>query len=153
MSENRKISKEEILAVMPQQPPFLFLDEAEICGNEIIGTYKVKEDEVFFEGHFKGNPVFPGTLMLEALGQIGVLYLLTSENPDIGGKVDASKIFFISADGCRCQRICRPGEVFQYRAKVEKLRHPVARFSGSFTVDGQKAASAESLTLTFDHLK
>lgn len=153
MSETKKITKEQILAVMPQQPPFLFIDEAEICGDEMTATYTVKPDEVFFEGHFKGNPVFPGTLMLEALGQLGVLYLLTSGNPEIGGEVDSSKIYFISADGCRCQRVCRPGDVFKVKVKVQKLRLPVARFSATMSVDGQKAASAESLTLTFDLLK
>lgn len=153
MSEPKKITKDEILAAMPQQPPFLFIDNAEIDGDEMTGGYTVREDEVFFEGHFKGNPVFPGTLMLETLGQLGVLYLLKSDNPSIGGKVDASKIFFISADGCRCQRICRPNEVFDFKVKVEKLRYPVAVFSGKLLVGGQKAAMAESLTLTFDYLK
>ncbi len=149
----KTVSKEEILAAMPQQPPFLFIDEAKIENGAMTAEYKVRDDEVFFRGHFKNNPVFPGTLMLEALGQMGVLYLLKSSDPEIGGAVDASKIFFISADGCRCQRICRPGDVFECRAKVLRLRHPVARFSGSMTVNGQKAASAESITLTFDYLK
>ena len=153
MSEPKRITKDEILAAMPQQPPFLFIDNAEIDGDEMTGGYTVREDEVFFEGHFKGNPVFPGTLMLETLGQLGVLYLLKSDNPAIGGKVDASKIFFISADSCRCQRICRPNEVFDFKVKVEKLRYPVAVLSGKLLVGGQKAAMAESLTLTFDYLK
>ena len=153
MSEIIKISKEQILAVMPQQPPFLFIDEAEIDGDTIKASYRIKENEVFFEGHFKNNPVFTGTLMLEALGQLGVLYLLTSKNPEFQGQVDASKIFFISAEGCRCQRICRPGELFEYNVRVTKLRHPVARFAGKLVVDGQKAASAEEMTLTFDYLK
>ncbi len=153
MSEVRKITKEEILAVMPQQPPFLFIDEAEINGDSMTATYNVKENEVFFEGHFKNNPVFPGTLMLETLGQLGVLYLLKSQNPELTGNVDSSKIFFISADGCRCQRICRPGEKFDIFVKVQKIRYPVARFSAKLYVDGQKAASAEEMTLTFDYLK
>ena len=153
MSQIKKITKEEILAVMPQQPPFLFIDEAEISEDNIYAKYKIKEDEVFFKGHFKNNPVFPGTLMLETLGQLGVLYLLTSDNPELVGKVDASKIFFISAEGCRCQLICRPNEEFEFHIKVKKLRHPVARFAGKLLVNGQKAASAEEMTLTFDYIK
>ena len=69
-------SKDDILAIMPQQPPFLFIDEAEYSDGVIVGRYKIKETEVFFDGHFKGNPVFPGTLMLEALGQLCVLGLV-----------------------------------------------------------------------------
>ncbi len=153
MSQKKIINKEEILSVMPQQPPFLFIDEAEIEGDNIVAKYKIKEDEVFFKGHFKNNPVFPGTLMLEALGQLGVLYLLTSDNPELKAKVDSSKIFFISAEGGRCQRICRPGETFEFHVNVKKLRHPIARFAGKLLVDGQKAASAEEMTLTFDYLK
>lgn len=148
-----KLTKEQILAAMPQQPPFLFIDEAVVEEGKISAVYKIKEDEVFFKGHFKGNPVFPGTLMLETLGQLGVLYLLKSGDGNIGADVDSKKIFFISADGCRCQRICRPGEVMECTAKVEKMRYPIARFSGEMRIAGQKAASAEMITLTFDYVK
>ena len=154
MTEIKKIfKKEEIIDVMPQLPPFLFLDKVEIFGDEAVSTYTIKSDEVFFEGHFKGNPVLPGTIMLEALGQLGVFYLLKSGHPSFNGrKIDSSKIFFISSQNNRCMRICRPGETFQIHAKVLRIRHPLARFQATMTVNGEKAAYAEEITLTFDYL-
>ena len=152
MSEEKKVfTKQDILDVMPQQPPFLFLDEVEICGDEAVGRYTISENEHILEGHFKGNPVFPGTIMLEALGQLGVFYLLKSGNPALKGKVDPSKIFFISADGARCSRICRPGDTLEIRARVTRLRHPISNFEASMTANGEKAAYAEKIALTFDY--
>ncbi len=154
MTETKRFfDKKEILAAMPQQPPFLFLDKVEIDGEEAVSTYTIKDDEVFFKGHFKGNPVFPGSIMLEALGQLGVFYLLKSNHPSFKCKrINPSKIFFISTQNSRCVRICRPGETFQIRAKVLRIRHPLAQFQATMTVGGEKAAFAEGITLTFDYL-
>jgi 3-hydroxyacyl-[acyl-carrier-protein] dehydratase len=109
-------------------------------------------DEVFLEGHFKGNPVFPASLMLEALGQLAVLFLLQAENPDLDGKVDAKAIYFTGCDGVRCHRICRPGDVLKLSVKPKRLRMPVATFEGSIRVGQEKAALAEEINLTFGYL-
>lgn len=145
-------SKEDILAIMPQQPPFLFVDEAEYSDGVIVGRYKIKETEVFFDGHFKGNPVFPGTLMLEALGQLCVLGLVKGVFPDMLKPADPKKIFFTSSDGGRCSRICRPNEVMEIRAKPLRIRRPIANFEAVMNVGGQRAAFCEKLTLTFDYI-
>ena len=60
LSHPKKFSHEEICAILPQQPPFLFLDEAVIDGKEITATYLVRGDEFLLKGHFKNDPVFPG---------------------------------------------------------------------------------------------
>lgn len=145
-------SKSDVLSIMPQQPPFLFLDEAEYFGGNIIGRYRIKETEVFFDGHFKGNPVFPGTLMLEALGQLCVLALVRGVFPGMPKPADPKKIFFTSADGGRCMRICRPGDLLEIKAKALKIRRPIANFEASMTSNGERAAFCEKLTLTFDFI-
>src|SRR3954468_20505489 len=67
---------EQIVAVMPIQPPFLFLNEASVSSSGANGKYKISGQEFFLQGHFKDNPVMPASIMLEALGQLAVLYLL-----------------------------------------------------------------------------
>ena len=67
---------EQIAAVMPIQPPFLFLNEASVSSSGANGKYKITGQEFFLQGHFKNNPVMPASIMLEALGQLAVLYLL-----------------------------------------------------------------------------
>ncbi len=83
---------EEIGAVMPIQPPFLFLNEASVSSIGANGKYKISGQEFFLQGHFKDNPVMPASIMLEALGQLAVLYLLegvqTEPGKVVGGEHD-----------------------------------------------------------------
>ncbi len=76
------LSHSEILALVPQQAPFRFIDEIiSLNEDEIVGAYTFKEDESFYAGHFPGNPVTPGVILLETMAQTGVvaygLYLLS----------------------------------------------------------------------------
>ncbi|MCA9732314.1 MAG: beta-hydroxyacyl-ACP dehydratase [Deferribacteres bacterium] len=67
-------TKEEILALVPQQPPFRFIDEIIDLDDEgIVATYTFKENESFYEGHFPGNPITPGVILLETMAQTGVV--------------------------------------------------------------------------------
>jgi len=59
--------------VLPQQPPFLFLDEyLELDEKHCLGKYVFKENEWFFKGHFPGHPIVPGVILIEAMAQAGV---------------------------------------------------------------------------------
>ncbi|MFP6900121.1 MAG: 3-hydroxyacyl-ACP dehydratase, partial [Opitutales bacterium] len=115
------------------------------------GTYKISGTEVFLEGHFKDNPVFPASIMIEALGQLGVFYLLKGENILLERPVRPDSIFFTSCDGVRCRRICKPGEKLELTIKLKQIRHPIAVFDGLIQVGDEKAASAEEIKLTFDY--
>lgn len=144
-------NREEIEGIMPHQYPFLFIDSAVIGEGYAKAKYKIRPDEYFLKGHFKDNPVLPGTLMLEAIGQLGVLYLLSSSDSSIGKPVDPKKIFFSSSDNARCLRICRPGETLDMELAVTRIRHPLFFFEGKASVDGQRASFVEKITLTFDY--
>lgn len=145
------VSIEQIHDLMPHTAPFLFLQEATIQGDEINGLYKISGDEYFLEGHFKENPVFPASIMIEALGQLGVLYLLTAKHENIIGAVDPSSIYFTSCDGIRAQRICKPGDLLRLHIKPKRIRHPLATFEGAITTESEKVAFAEEISLTFDY--
>ncbi|MGC9449882.1 MAG: phosphopantetheine-binding protein [Oceanipulchritudo sp.] len=148
---NRNVMKfEEVAAVMPHQPPFLFLQEARINGTTAEGSYHISGDEPFLEGHFKENPVFPASLMLEALGQLAVLLMLKSGDPAFGGRVRPDSIYFVSCDGVRCHKMCKPEEVLQLKVSLKKVHAPLAQFEGLIFSHGTKVAKAEEISLTFE---
>lgn len=78
------MKKEEIIEKLPYQKPFLFVDEiVTITENHIEGNYTFKENEFFYKGHFKENPITPGVILTETMAQIGLvcfgIYLLEDE--------------------------------------------------------------------------
>ena len=148
---SRFLSIEDLVEVMPQQPPFLFLQEATLTSGWVSGKYRIAGDEHFLSGHFPNNPVFPASILLEALGQLAVLYLLHGKSSQINRKLDAGSIYFTGCEGVRCHRVCRPGDVLKLSVKPKRLRHPLATFEGSIRVGQEKAAYAEEITLTFDY--
>jgi len=147
---SRFLSIEDLVEVMPQQPPFLFLQEATLTSGWVSGKYRIAGDEHFLSGHFPGNPVFPASLLLESLGQLAVLFLVQGKSSQVKRPIDASSIYFTGCEGVRCHRVCRPGDVLKLSVKPKRLRHPLATFEGSIRVGQEKAAYVEEITLTFD---
>lgn len=85
-TQNATLSKKDILQLVPQQAPFRFIDEIlELDDSGIAAAYTFKKDESFYKGHFPGNPVTPGVILLEAAAQAGVvaygIYLVSQEMP------------------------------------------------------------------------
>ena len=140
---------EQIATVMPVQPPFLFLNEAAVNTVSATGKYKITGQEAFLQGHFKGNPVMPASLMLEALGQLAVLFLLEGMTTETGKMVAPNTIFFTGCEGVRAHRICRPGDTLVLTIKPKRIKMPLATFEGAIRVGSEKAAIAEEITLTF----
>lgn len=78
------MKKEQIIQLLPYQKPFLFVDGIDtISDHDVTGHYTFKEDEIFYEGHFKNNPITPGVILTECMAQIGLvclgIYLLKDE--------------------------------------------------------------------------
>lgn len=78
------MKKEQIIALLPYEKPFLFVDGIDsISEDGISGHYTFKDDEFFYKGHFKGNPITPGVILTECMAQIGLvclgIYLLKDE--------------------------------------------------------------------------
>jgi 3-hydroxyacyl-[acyl-carrier-protein] dehydratase len=142
---------EEVASLMPHKDPFLFLESVTLEGDEVRGDYKITGNEYFLEGHFKEQPIFPASIMIEALGQLCVFYLLKGEHAGLTEKVDPKTIFFTSCDGVKCRRICQPGDVLSMKIRVSRVRHPLACFSGEINVAGERTATAEEIKLAFDY--
>ncbi len=80
------MTSEEILSAVPQQEPFRFIDEiTELDDEHIVSSYRFREDADFYRGHFPGNPITPGVILVETMAQAGVvalgLYLCALERP------------------------------------------------------------------------
>src|SRR3954468_12578648 len=140
---------EHIGAVMPIQPPFLFLNEASVSSTAANGKYKISGQEFFLQGHFKDNPVMPASIMLEALGQLAVLYLLEGANTEPGKVISSSLIYFTGCEGVRAHRVCKPGDILTLSIKPKRMKMPLATFEGSIRVGQEKAVIAEEITLTY----
>ncbi len=142
---------EHIAAVMPVQPPFLFINEASVSSGGANGKYKISGQEFFLQGHFKDNPVMPASIMLEALGQLAVLFLLEGATTEPGKVISPNTIFFTGCEGVRAHRVCRPGDILTLSIKLKRMKMPLATFEGVIRVGQEKAAMAEEITVTFGY--
>jgi 3-hydroxyacyl-[acyl-carrier-protein] dehydratase len=131
----------EILRLIPHRYPLLLVDRAEDYRphQSIVGIKCVTMNEPFFLGHFPGNPVMPGVLIVEALGQTGAVLMSKSLNANVEGKT----IFFMSVDNCRFRAPVRPGDVIRMKVEVTRHRGDVFKFSGKAYVNDKLAAEAD----------
>ena len=131
----------EVMRRIPHRYPLLLVDRAEnyLAHTSITGIKNVTHNEPFFQGHFPGNPVMPGVLIVEALGQTGAVLMSKSLDADVNGKA----IFFMSVDGARFRKPVRPGDQLRMRVVVVKHRGDLFKFRGEAFVDGKLVAEAE----------
>jgi 3-hydroxyacyl-[acyl-carrier-protein] dehydratase len=131
----------EILRRIPHRYPFLLVDRAEDYRphESIIGIKCVTANEPHFPGHFPGNPVMPGVLIIEAIAQSGAVLMSKSLNADVTGKT----IYFTSIDNCKFRAPVRPGDVMRMPVKVLRHRGDVFKFHGQALVGDKVAAEVE----------
>ena len=71
-----RLTPKQVLDLVPQQDPFRFIDDIlELDDDHIVGTYRFHPDADFYRGHFPGNPVTPGVILVESLAQVGIVAL------------------------------------------------------------------------------
>ena len=129
----------EIQKYLPHRFPFLMVDriiEIERI-KRIVGIKNVTVHESHFQGHFPGQPVMPGVLIIEAMAQTGGLLLLT-EVPDRDNKL----LFFAAVDGARFRRPVVPGDQLRLEMSVLAWRGDFCKLEGKALVDGQLVAEA-----------
>lgn len=137
---DRVVDAVEILKLLPHRYPFVLVDRVEsLIEHESIHAIKnVTINEPFFTGHFPGNPVMPGVLMIEAMAQAsGILAKISANLPD--GQV----IVLAGVDQVRFKRMVRPGDVLNMYIQVTHQRSKIWKFQGRCEVDGQVACQAE----------
>jgi 3-hydroxyacyl-[acyl-carrier-protein] dehydratase len=109
----------EVLALLPQQEPFRFVDEILELGDEhIVARYTFRPEADFYRGHFPGNPITPGVLLIEAMAQTGVvalgIYLVSRER----SAEDVKRVLTVFTDvTAEFSGVVRPGDRVTMRAR------------------------------------
>jgi len=111
----------EIMEIIPHRSPFLLLDKAEIIepGVKAVGYKAVTYNEPYFAGHFPGEPVMPGVLIIEALAQVGAVILLEEES--MRGKI----VLFGGINKTRFKKKVLPGTMLRLEVEITKKKGPV----------------------------
>ncbi len=145
----RRYDRSDMLGILPHGIPFLFLDEAEIEEDTVRARYTVKGDEDFLAGHFKGNPVFPASIVFEAVGQAACLWVLECAPARLGVTLPNNEVLFASMENAHFHRRARPGDTLEFEAKLHQLHAPLAVFDGMVRLRGERLAQIERLVLAF----
>jgi 3-hydroxyacyl-[acyl-carrier-protein] dehydratase len=131
----------EILKTLPHRYPFLMVDRiVEMRRDEsAIGIKNVTANEPHFLGHFPGNPVFPGVLLIEGMAQTAGVLCLRSlakiEKPQL--------LYFLTIDKARFRKPVGPGDRVEYHMTKINRRKLMWWFRGEAKVDGELVAEAE----------
>lgn len=139
-----KIDREDISKYLPHRDPFLFIDEVIALkkGEEIHAIKHIQEDEYFLKGHFPNNPIFPGVIIVEALGQAsGILGFVTmNKTPDEG-----SIYVLAGVDKVRFRKRVRPGDILNLHSKIINEKRGIWKFECKAEVEGDLICSANIL--------
>jgi 3-hydroxyacyl-[acyl-carrier-protein] dehydratase len=158
-----KLSRTQVLQLLPHRPPFLLVDEV-VDGEEgvrCVAVRTLRDDDWWFAGHFPGNPVMPGVLIVEALAQTATLAAASSvhaDAPAADGTLPAADAapggdkvgLFAGIDKVRFKRVCQPGDTLRLEAEIVAVHGPVGRAKVKATVDGQLACRGELMFAIVD---
>lgn len=127
-----KLSSEEIKRFLPHRAPFLFLDEVTIIDQHTLeGVFYPTEDMPIFQGHFPGNPIVPGVVMIESLAQLACF---TGYNQT----KDLMNFYLVGVDGFRFKKIVKPESTLVLKIKLDNSRFSVFHFSGAIYLNDEK---------------
>ena len=133
----------EIMKALPHRYPFLLVDrilELDLEGEtkRVVGIKNVTINEPFFQGHFPGEPVMPGVLILEAMGQVGSVMMA-----DVPGAMDEKLIVFLTTiESAKFRKPVKPGDQLRTEATLVRHRGRVGKVRFVSTVDGEVVAEA-----------
>lgn len=156
--EYKNFNSNDILKYLPHREPFLFIDQiqkithpdissdpsstSKLVGGEVFARYKVKENMDVFRGHFPGNPVFPGVLQVEMIGQAACLLIFVALE---SYNMKSQRVALLSVEKAKFRKPLLPGMVADIHAKLVKSRGNMLSYEGAVYVDEQKYSEATIL--------
>jgi len=132
----------DIEKLLPHRYPFLLVDKVmEITEDSIVGVKNVTMNEPMFQGHFPGNPVFPGVLQIEATAQVGGIFALSKvEQPEL------YSTYFMKIDNVKFKQKVLPGDTLVFELKLmSPMRRGLVNMAGKAYVNGKLVMEAEML--------
>ncbi|MDR2137074.1 MAG: 3-hydroxyacyl-ACP dehydratase FabZ [Synergistaceae bacterium] len=130
----------EIMRMLRHRYPFLMVDRIlEYSENHVVGYKNVTINEPFFQGHFPGDPVMPGVLILESMGQVASILVSVR----LGDAQEGMIAFLTGIDRAKFRKPVRPGDKLVTRAELTKVRGIVGKAKVTGYVDDAVVAEAE----------
>ncbi len=138
-------TQEQIKEVIPHRAPFLMIDEIVSCGayavgEKVIAKKYISPDDEVFKGHFPGEPVYPGVLIVESLAQAGAFMLLSQE--EFKGKI----AYFGGADKVKFRKMVKPGDTLMLEVELIQDKQRIGKCMGKAYLNDKVCCSGE---LTF----
>ena len=134
-----ELSAVDIMKIIPHRYPFLLIDRiVELApGEKAVGLKNVTINEAFFQGHFPGQPIMPGVLIVEAMAQVGAVVLLSKEEHK--GKL----VLFRGFNNVHFRGLVRPGDTLRLDVELTSIRLGAGKGKGRASVDGKNVATGE----------
>jgi len=141
------INIHEILRILPHRYPFLLIDRVTelVCGERLVAIKNVTYNEPYFQGHFPVRPVMPGVLIIEAMAQATGVLAMKSAPETVK---ENSLYYFVGIDKARFKRQVIPGDQLHLEVEFHKRKRDIWMFSGTASVEGQLAASADIMCVS-----
>jgi 3-hydroxyacyl-[acyl-carrier-protein] dehydratase len=138
--ELTSIDIDRILQLLPHRYPFLMIDRIiEVdSDNAAIGIKNVSVNEPIFQGHFPGNPVFPGVLIIEGMAQTAGAIAIAADQTK-GRHI----VYMVTVDKCKFRKPARPGDVIEYHIKKIRRRSAMGWYEARAMVGSTLIAEAE----------
>ena len=138
------LNYKDIAKILPHRYPFLLVDritELEI-GKRAVGIKNVTANEPFFQGHFPGNPVMPGVLIIEAMAQVGGVLARLSK-PETMDNQEEAFLLFMSIDKVKFRKPVIPGDQIVFEVLPLRTGSRIWKIEGKAFVDGTVVTQAE----------
>jgi len=139
MSNECVLDIQQIMSMLPHRYPFLLVDRVlELEAGVRIKAYKnVTFNENFFQGHFPGQPIMPGVLIMEALAQAGGLFVVQT----LGATAENKLFLFTGIESAKFRRPVVPGDQLMLEAEVLRRKTNIWKMQGRATVNGEPVAA------------
>ncbi len=139
---------QQIQAMLPHRYPFLLVDKIlEIVpGKRVVGLKNVTINEAFFQGHFPGQPIMPGVLVIEAMAQVGGILLMRTLSINAEKKL----FYFTGIERAKFRRPVLPGDQLKFEVDLVQLRSRNCKMRACAYVEGKLVAEAELSCVVVD---